>query len=251
MRLKDTTVVVTGGASGIGIHYCHHLLLEGARVLIADNDVERVAAAPDVLRAAVEGASVHGVRADVVDEHDVAAVARQALDLFGAVDVLVNNVGTYPHTPLLEMTLEEWRRVMTVNLDSVFLCSRAFLPSMRDAGRGKIINVATDLVWVGLGGMAHYVAAKAGVVGFTRALAREVGELGVTVNALAPGPVVPDLSRLDEEGIARVAEIVDRQCVKWCQRPDDLVGPLVFLASPDSDFVSGQVLTVDGGLTNH
>jgi NAD(P)-dependent dehydrogenase (short-subunit alcohol dehydrogenase family) len=178
-------------------------------------------------------------------------MAQAAAELFGRIDVLVNNAGVYPHVDFDSITYEDWRRVMTVNLDSAFLCSRAVLPTMKRQERGKIINVATNLVWMGLAGMVHYVASKAGVVGFTRALAREVGPFGITVNALAPGAVIPPAELLDEAALARVESIVSHQSVQWCQRATDVVGALAFLASPDSDFISGQVLTVDGGLTNH
>ena len=139
---------------------------------------------------------------------------------------------------------------MSVNLDSVFLCSRAVLGQMKAQGEGSIINVATNLVWTGLAGMVHYVAAKAGVVGFTRAFAREVGGYGIRVNAIAPGAVVPDVVMTDAAR-ERIDAIVNYQCLQRPQRSRDLVGTVLFLASPESAFISGQVITVDGGLTTH
>ena len=143
-----------------------------------------------------------------------------------------------------------WQKVMRVNLDSVFLCTKAVLPAMTAQKTGKIINIATNLIGVGLPGMVHYIAAKAGIIGFTRALAREVGGRGITVNAIAPGAVIPN-NASSEVAKERTAQIVDHQCIKRPQRPEDLAGTLLFLASRDSDFISGQVFTVDGGLTNH
>jgi 3-oxoacyl-[acyl-carrier protein] reductase len=122
---------------------------------------------------------------------------------------------------------------------------------MRHQSSGKIINVATNLVWIGLPAMVYYVAAKSGIVGFTRSLAREIGEHNITVNAIAPGAIAPPVEHLNPASLERLEAIVSYQALKWCQRPVDLIGAILFLASSDSDFISGQILTVDGGLTNH
>lgn len=250
MDVKGKVVIVTGGGNGIGQVYSEHLARAGASVVVADIDGEAAGRVAAGLRDEGAPGPALAVASDVTSPADAAAMVEAALDEFGRVDVLVNNAGTYPHTAFAEITLDEWRRVIAVNLDSVFLCSRAVMAPMYDQRAGKIVNVATNLVWVGLTGMSHYIAAKAGVVGFTRALAREVGEFGVTVNALAPGPVVPE-GRLSSVGEDRLAAIVDYQCVKRPQQPEDLVGMLMYLCSSASDFVSGQVFTVDGGLTTH
>jgi len=250
-RVADRVVLVTGGASGIGRYYCEALIDEGAHVVVADIDGDLAEETAQELRARDERVQVLAVKTDVTSEADVAGMVDSTLQSFGRVDALLNNAGTYPHHDFDEIDYAEWRQVISVNLDSVFLCSKAVIPAMRERGGGKIVNVATNLVWIGLSGMVHYVAAKAGVIGFTRALAREVGDAGITVNAIAPGAVAPPVHLLGEESLARLEEIVSYQAVKWCQRPRDLVGPMLFLVSSDSDFVSGQILTVDGGLTNH
>jgi 3-oxoacyl-[acyl-carrier protein] reductase len=251
MRLEGTVAIVTGGASGIGRCAVERLVGEGARVAIADIDVERAQALSQKLRAETHDASTLVVGADVTSEADTAAMVRASLERFGRVDVLVNNVGTYPHVPFEQITYQEWRKVMTVNLDSVFLCCRAVLPAMKGQESGRIINVATNLVWIGLAGMVHYVTAKAGIIGLTRSLAREVGEYGIAVNAVAPGPLVPPVDQLDDEALGRLVAIVNYQCLKRYLEPDDVAGAVAFLASVDADFISGQVLTVDGGLTTH
>jgi 3-oxoacyl-[acyl-carrier protein] reductase len=250
MRLKNKVIIVTGGANGIGRVYCEQLRQEGARLVIADLDLK---AAEQLARSFNKGKKKpHAVamKIDVTSEADTTNMAKKAMEVFGRIDVLLNNAGTYPHVEFDQISYEAWRKVITVNLDSVFLCSQAVLPHMKAQRSGKIINVATNLVWVGLPAMVHYVAAKSGIIGFTRALSREIGMFGITVNAVAPGAVIPE-GLLDDISIMRVRMIIEHQCIKRPQRPDDLVGAVIFLASSDSDFISGQILTVDGGLTNH
>jgi NAD(P)-dependent dehydrogenase (short-subunit alcohol dehydrogenase family) len=250
ISIDGSVVVVTGGANGLGQAYCERLAADGAHLLIADVDGQGAERVAHELNGGGAETRAVGMKVDVTSASETEAMAQAAVESFGRIDALLNNVGSYPHTAFDDLTYDDWRRVMAVNLDSVFLCSKAVVPQMKNQGGGKIINVATNLVWSGLADMVHYVAAKAGVVGFTRSLAREVGEHGITVNAVAPGAVVPD-GRIGAAARERIEAVIRYQCVKRGQRPDDLVGIVAFLVSPDSDFISGQVFTVDGGLTTH
>lgn len=250
-RVEGRVVIVTGGGSGLGRHYCAALAEEGARVVVADLGGDAAAETASGINERHGEQRAVAIPTDVTDEASAEAMVSGAVEAFGTVDVLLNNVGTYPHKDFEEITYADWRSVMTVNLDSVFLCSKAVLPVMKGKGSGKIINVATNLVWIGLPSMVHYVAAKAGIIGFTRSLAREIGGYGITVNAIAPGAVMPPANLLDVDSLERAAAIIDHQAIKRPMQAADLIGAVLFLASADSDFVSGQIYTVDGGLTNH
>jgi NAD(P)-dependent dehydrogenase (short-subunit alcohol dehydrogenase family) len=248
--LGGRVVVVTGGANGIGRAYCTDLVSSGARVVIADIDEDGAFSLAGSINEAIGEKRAVGIRADVTSPDDAYAMAESATNAFGRIDVLVNNAGSYPHVSFDDIDLDSWRKVISLNLDSVFLCVKATLPVMRAQRSGAIVNVATNLVWSGLANMTHYIAAKSGVVGLTKALARELGPAGITVNAIAPGAVIPE-ARVSRAGQGVVDEIVRYQAVKRPQAPADLLGAMRFLCSPDAAFISGQVLTVDGGLTMH
>lgn len=251
VNLTDRSIIVTGGANGLGREYTVALAVRGANVLVADLDRDAAEVVADKINAELGDRRCVPTGVDTTSEEDTRRLAAEALEAFGKIDVLINNVGLYPHTDFDDITLELWRRVISVNLDSPFLCAKAVVPAMRAAGYGKIINVASNLIFMGLPEMTHYVAAKAGVVGFTRALARALGPDGISVNAIAPGATAANPAALDSVGISRLEAIVGHQCLNWAERPEDLSGVIAFLASSDSDFISGQVLTVDGGLTMH
>jgi NAD(P)-dependent dehydrogenase (short-subunit alcohol dehydrogenase family) len=249
MRLNDKVAIVTGGGIGIGRAYSLGLAADGARVVVAD-----VAdPAPAVKEIEARGGQALGVHCDVSREDDTLDLATRTIERFGRIDVLVNNAAIYgvlQRRPIMEIPVEEWDRVMAVNLRGLFFCARAVFPAMKTQGKGKIINVASSTFFKGVPNYIHYTTSKGGVVGFTRSLARELGDFGIRVNAIAPGFT---LSGQNEKNISedqKTANVRTRM-LKRAQVPEDLVGTVVFLASDDSDFVTGQTIAVDGGAVVH
>ena len=258
MKLSGKVAIVTGGGRGLGRAYSRKLAGEGAALAVADVDV---AAAE---RAVAEiGAGAFALEVDVTDEASVVSAVDGLLARMGRIDILVNNAGggVRPAGPLIETSLELWNANLLLNLTSCFLVCRAVIPAMRAQGYGKIVNVTTGSIFSGATvslfrppetrmNLVAYVAAKGGVLGLTRALAREVGEYGIRVNAVAPGYTLTERSKrlMDERAVAAV---VERQVFKRPGEPDDPAGAVLFLASPDSDFMTGQTICVDGGWVAH
>jgi 3-oxoacyl-[acyl-carrier protein] reductase len=243
-RLDGRVAIVTGGANGIGRAYVAGLAREGAAVAVVDRD--EAAARRTAEEGRRQGGRALEVACDVTDARAVTAMVERVVAAFGTVHVLVNNAGVYPIGPWTEIDEVEWDRVLAVNLKSAFLCARAVQPFMKRQGYGKIVNVSSDTVLVGTPHLLHYVSAKAGVIGFTRALAREAGPDGIRVNVILPGLTETDtvMRHLDATYFDR---IIERQCLPGREQPADLVGALVFLASAESDFVTGQSLAVNAG----
>ncbi len=248
--LKDKVVIVTGGAHGIGKAYCLGFGRGGARVVLADIDGEADAhVASQVIQET--GAQALTVAVDVSDEESANQMAAKTLQYFGRIDVLVNNAAIFATIPMNRgrietIDLKEWDRLMAVNLKGPFLCARAVLPTMRAQRSGKIINIGSGTALHGPPGRIHYVASKAGVLGMTRTLAREVGDDNIQVNALVPGSTLSEENPTEEILRMRQAGIGNR-ALKRVQVPQDLVGAMLFLASPLSDFMTGHSLVVDGG----
>ncbi len=252
--LEGRVAIVTGGATGIGATCCHALARCGARVVAADVRASEGAALCDDLTSG--GVEALFVETDVASENSATEMAHRALERYGTVDVLVNNAAVYRDlerkVPFDEITTEQWDVVMAVNVRGAWNCVKAVFPAMRERHYGKVVNVSSSSVQLGVAGFAHYVASKAALIGLTHALARELGPWGVCVNAVAPGVVSNDASRVlnrDDGATTRSyleAAARGRALVRE-MLPDDLTGTIAFLASPASDFITGQTLVVDGG----
>jgi 3-oxoacyl-[acyl-carrier protein] reductase len=242
-------VVVTGGAQGIGKAYCQGLASEGAKVVVAD--IDEALAQATALEIERAGAQALAISADVSSLEDTERLANAAAARFGRIDGLVNNAAVFQRPalsrgPFEQISVEEWDRVMIVNVRGVFLCCRAVLPYFKQQRYGKVVNISSGTILQGTAGMTHYVTSKAALIGFTRSMAREVGEYNVTVNAVAPGLTLS----VDEPNAAQIQvhqRIAQGACIKRVETPQDLIGTIIFLCSPDSDFVTGQTIVVNGG----
>ncbi|MCL5961292.1 MAG: 3-oxoacyl-ACP reductase FabG [Chloroflexi bacterium] len=252
MKLKDRVAIVTGGGLGIGRAYVERLAAEGARIVIADIAEDRAMATAEELRAM--GHDVVAIRTDVSDEFSVNAMVAQTVELYGRIDILVNNAALFvallPKKPFWETTVEEWDRTMAVNVRGIFLCCKAVFPHMKAQGKGKIVNISSSTFWHGSKNMVHYVTSKGAVVGLTRALAKDLGEYNINVNAISPGLTESEgvLQNYDSGVLGTYAV---RRCLARSERPQDLVGTVAFLASDDSNFITGQTINVDGGDAFH
>jgi NAD(P)-dependent dehydrogenase (short-subunit alcohol dehydrogenase family) len=242
-RLANKVAVITGGAQGIGFAYARRFLAEGARVVVTDvvdtaGAVKRLDADDRVL----------GIGADVSDAASVRAMVEASVARFGRIDVLINNAAvfaTLAPRPFDQIDEAEWDRVMAVNVKGIWNCVRAVAPVMRRQGAGRVVNVASAIVGKGTALLLHYVTSKGAVVAMTRALARELGPDGITVNAIAPGFIETDMTAaMSEKAREAVFAAIPLGRVG---RPEDVAGAAVFLVSDAAAYVTGQVLAVDGG----
>jgi 3-oxoacyl-[acyl-carrier protein] reductase/pyridoxal 4-dehydrogenase len=243
-KMDGRVAIVTGAAQGIGRAVANKLAEEGAALVLADLNEE------GVQRAASELTRATGVRADVGNPDDVQRLVDTTLEQHGKVDALANVAAIIPFTPWDDVTFEEWRRIMATNLDGTYLTNRAVYHPMREAGYGRIVNIASNVILAGTPNLAHYVASKGGVWAFTRALAREVGKYGITVNSVAPGLT-------ETEGVlasphAEAFEFVQMlQCLPRRGVANDIAPSVAFLLSEEAGWVTGQLLVADAGMSHN
>ncbi len=242
-RLEGKVAIVTGGAKGLGRTFCFGLAKEGAKVVMAVHRLDEESA-KSVKE--IEAKGGFGVVVDVTKEEDTQRMAEEAVKKFGRIDILVNNAAYYygvGRKPFYEVSTEEWDRALAVGVKGAWLCAKAVFPYMKKQGKGKIINLSSEVAFSPTKGMIHYVTSKAAVIGVTRVLAGELGQYNICVNAVAPGYTdtpaswtIGNVSKFDVSSIP-----LGRVGV-----PDDIVGSVIFFASDDSDFISGQTLLVNG-----
>ncbi len=246
-RLEGQVALVTGASRGIGRATALALAQEGAAVVV--NFREQAEAAAEVVRAIEKaGGRARALQADVTDAGDVHRMVEETLSAYGRVDILVNNAGISRDRLMVRMKEEDWRAVLETNLTAAFLCSRAVLRPMIRQGYGRIVNVSSVAGLVGNVGQANYAAAKAGLVGLTKTMARELAAHGITVNAVAPTYVEgTNLFRTVPRGVKEWALTIIP--MKRFARPEEVAAAIVFLASPEASYITGHVLVVDGGMT--
>jgi 3-oxoacyl-[acyl-carrier protein] reductase len=250
MRLSGRIAIVTGGAKGLGRAFALKLAEEGARVMVVTRkDMANLEKTVQQIKDL--GGEAALFQADVARETDMLNMAEATNKAFGRIDILINNAAIYDgikRKPFYEIDPDEWDLVMTVNVKGAFLAARAVFPYMKAQGYGKIVNLSSEVFYTGSNGFAHYVASKGGIIGLTRALAVELGPYNICINCVAPGFTDTEASR----GLADVSKYdTARTPLRRLEKPEDLTGAALFLASTESDFITGQTLLVDGGRAMH
>ena len=243
--LKDKVIIVTGATRGIGLSIASHCAQQGAKVVVCSrnqDDCDRVAKQIN----ADHSVETLGLKLDVSSLDDVQSGINQIKETFGRIDVLVNNAGITKDNLLLRLTKDDWDNVIDINLGSVFNTTKSVLKTMLKQRSGRIINITSVVGLMGNPGQTNYAASKAGVIGFTKSIAKEIGVKGITCNAVAPGFIDTDMtSELPEEYMTKVTETIPLRRLGQAEEVANLV---VFLASDQSSYITGQVISVDGGI---
>ena len=249
MRLKDKVAIITGSARGLGREFALRFVKEGAKVVICDI----LDGGPVAREVEAAGGEALVLKTDVTSEQDTTEMAARTAERFGRIDILVNNAAVYggienPNfvRPFEEITVQDWDKMMAVNLKGMFLCCKAVAPYMRKQGEGKIVNIASTVALAGIPIFLHYTTSKGGVISMTRGLARALGGDNINVNAVAPGMTWTEATRTALEG-QMSDDILASQVLKRLTRPEHIAGSVVFLASADADQITGQVLAVNAG----
>ena len=244
-ELNDKVAVVTGSSKGIGAAIAKLLASRGAKVVV------NYRSSPDAAEAVImeikeAGGEAIAVQADVGQSSEAQRLIKTAIDTYGQIDILVNNAGTTRDNLVMKMKDDDWDSIIQTNLSSVYYCSKAVVRPMMKKRRGRIINITSVVGLAGQGGQTNYAASKAGMIGFTKSLAKEVGSRNITVNAVAPGYIPTDLTSVLPEN--QIKTIVDNTPVGRMGTVEDIAGAVLYLASDEASFITGQVLSVDGGL---
>lgn len=252
-ELAGKVAIVTGGGHGIGKAYCHHLAEHGAAVVIAELDGAAAQQVADELTAA--GHRALAVQTDVTQAEQVEAMVAKAVAAFGTVHILINNAAMFAtvamsRAPFDELTEAEWDKMMSVNLKGTWLVCKAVTAEMRKNQYGKIVTISSGTALKGSNSRIHYVTSKAGILGFTKTLANELGGDNICVNCIAPGSTLSEAN--PDESILKMRQgAVQTRALKRVQKPEDMLGAVLFFSSPASDFITGQTLVVDGGSAMH
>ena len=249
-RLENKVAVITGASQGLGATYARAFAREGARVVVSDID-DPSAVVSEINEA---GGSAVGTIADVTSNESLAALVETAESAYGPIEILVNNAALFAALrikPFMNIPEDEWDRVMTVNVRGTFQATKAVVPSMRKNGRGKIINISSGTFFYGGPGLAHYVSSKGAIIAFTRSISRELGEDNIMVNCVAPGFTESEGVRDHPDLHVAREPTVQTRTIKRDMLPEDLIGTVLFLATEDSDFLTGQMINVDGGKYNY
>lgn len=247
-KYTDQVVLVTGGARGIGHTTAALFAAQGADVVLVDVDEPQLTNV--VAEFSSEGRKVRYRVANLASEEQVSSMINEVVASLGKIDVLIHIAGIYPFCPLLEQSVEEYKKVMSVNMDSCFYLTRAVLPHMQKAGYGRIINTASGTASHPEAGLAVYAASKSAVAAFTRATAAEAGP-GVTANVVSPGLIVTETTWSSPHAKPIFDKAMERQCVKRYGQPKDVAHMMNFIASPEAEFITGQLFHVSGGMLFH
>jgi len=249
--VSDRVVIVTGAGQGIGREFARQYAAAGAIPIIADLDIANARRVEQEI--VLAGGRGLALQVDVGDRASLEAMVAQVLERFGRIDVLVNNAAIFSalnKMPFDQIPLEEWNRVLHVNITGTYLSICAVLPAMRQAGWGRIITISSNAVRKGVTNYLHYVASKSAIIGMTNSIAREVGVHGITVNCIRPGAVATEVERAVNTTPERRVAQMQEQCLPRGMVPPDLVGLALFLSAPASGFITGQTIACDGGMTH-
>lgn len=252
LSVDGKVIIVTGGGKGIGKVYSKRFAEAGAKVVVADIDAE----ANDTVAAEINanGGAAIACATDVAEEDATANMAQAAIDAFGRIDALINNaslMSVLERRDWHQIPVDEWDRVMEVNMRGIFLCCRAVFPQMQGQGGGKIVNISSGRFWNGAPNRLHYSTSKAGVIGLTRSLASEVGKDNICVNAVTPGFTLSDTQVASSGSYSKRNTSIDDRLIQREQYPEDLVGCVMFLCSDGADYITGQTINIDGGQNMH